>query len=39
MFRFLLYEPMHEDGIQMLRSVGEVRMASGTDEDIIIQEI
>ena len=39
MYRFLLFEPMHEAGIQVLRSVGEVRMATSTDEDTIIKEI
>jgi D-3-phosphoglycerate dehydrogenase len=39
MYRFLLYEPIHEAGIRVLRAVGEVRMASSTDEDTIVKEI
>ena len=39
MFRFLLYEPMDEAGVQVLRQAGKVRLASGTDEDTIIAEI
>jgi len=39
MLKFLLYEPMHQAGIDVLRSVGEVRMASSTDENTIISEI
>ena len=39
MYKFLLYEPMHKAGMQVLRAAGEVRMASATDEDTIIEEI
>lgn len=39
MFKFLLYEPIHEVGVQVLRAAGEVRVASSTDEDTIIKEI
>jgi len=39
MFKFLLYEPMHKAGIDVLRSVGEVRVASDTDENTIVEEI
>ncbi|MCD6518803.1 MAG: hydroxyacid dehydrogenase [Anaerolineae bacterium] len=39
MFKFLLYEPIHEVGMKVLQEVGEVRLASGTDEETIISEI
>ncbi|MBC7236801.1 MAG: hydroxyacid dehydrogenase [Chloroflexi bacterium] len=39
MFKFLLYEPIHEAGLKVLQEVGEVRLASATDEDTIIAEI
>lgn len=39
MYKFLLYEPILEVGMQVLRPMGEVRMASATDEDTIIAEI
>jgi D-3-phosphoglycerate dehydrogenase / 2-oxoglutarate reductase len=39
MFKFLLYEPIHQAGIQVLESVGEVRRLSAFDEDTIIREI
>jgi D-3-phosphoglycerate dehydrogenase len=37
--KFLVYEPIHEAGMEVLRAAGEVRMASATDEDTIIAEI
>jgi phosphoglycerate dehydrogenase-like enzyme len=37
--KFLLYEPIHEAGVQVLQAAGEVRLASGTDEESIIREI
>ena len=39
MCEFLLYEPILEVGMQVLRPVGQVRMASATDEETIIAEI
>jgi len=39
MYTFLLYEPIHEAGMKVLRSVGQVRLASNTDEDTIVAEI
>ena len=39
MFKFLLYEPIHEAGYQVLASMGEVRMASSTNEESILGEI
>jgi len=39
MYKFLLYEPIQECGLEVLRAVGEVRMASATDEESIIAEI
>lgn len=39
MFKFLLYEPIQECGLEVLRAAGEVRMASDTDEDTVISEI
>ena len=39
MYTFLLYEPIHEAGMQVLRSVGQVRLASNADEDTIVAEI
>jgi D-3-phosphoglycerate dehydrogenase len=39
MFKFLLYETIHEAGMEVLQAAGEVRLASGTDEDTIIAEI
>jgi D-3-phosphoglycerate dehydrogenase / 2-oxoglutarate reductase len=39
MFKFLLFEPIHEAGLKVLQEAGEVRMASGTDEDTLIAEI
>jgi len=39
MFKFLLYEPIHEVGMAVLRQAGEIRLASATDEDTIIAEI
>ncbi|MEA3407574.1 MAG: hydroxyacid dehydrogenase [Chloroflexota bacterium] len=39
MYKFLLYEPIHEAGLSILRGAGEVRMASSTDEETIIPEI
>lgn len=37
--KFLLFEPIHEAGLKVLSAAGEVRLASGTDEDTIIAEI
>jgi D-3-phosphoglycerate dehydrogenase len=37
--KFLLYEPIHEAGMKVLEAAGEVRLASGTDEETIIREI
>ena len=37
--KFLLFEPINEAGLQVLRSDGTVRLASATDEDTIIAEI
>ena len=39
MFNFLLYEPMHQAGVDVLNAIGNVRMASATDEDTIVAEI
>ncbi len=39
MTKFLLYEPIHAVGMTVLESVGEVILASATDEDTIIREI
>lgn len=39
MFNFLLYEPMNEAGIEVLRAVGDVRLAPATDEETILAEI
>jgi len=39
MFHFLLYEPMHQAGVDVLKTVGTVRIAPATDEDTIISEI
>jgi len=40
MFNFLVFEPMHESGMQVLRDAGNVRMASDPkDEDAIIAEV
>lgn len=39
MYRFLVFEPIQEAGLGVLRAEGEVRMASGTDEETIISEI
>jgi len=39
MANFLLYEPIHEAGLAVLREAGKVRMASATDEATIIAEI
>ncbi len=39
MYKFLLYEPIHEAGLNVLRQAGEIRMASETDEETIISEI
>ena len=39
MFNFLLYEPMNQAGVDVLKAAGTVRMASATDEDTIIAEI
>jgi len=38
-FNFLLYEPMHQAGVDVLNAIGNVRMASATDEDTIVAEI
>jgi len=38
-YNFLLFEPIHEAGIEVLESVGTIRMASATDEDTLIDEI
>lgn len=37
--QFLLFEPIHEAGMKVLTAAGEVRLASGTDEETIIAEI
>jgi D-3-phosphoglycerate dehydrogenase len=39
MFKFLLYETIHEAGMEVLNAAGTVRLASDTDEDSIIAEI
>ena len=39
MLKFLLYEPIREEGMAVLRAAGETRLASATDEDTIIAEI
>lgn len=39
MFNVLLFEPMHEDGIAILRAVSNVRFATATDEDSILAQI
>lgn len=39
MFNFFLYEPMNEEGVQILRAAGEVRFASDLGEDALIAEI
>jgi len=36
---FLLYEPIHQAGLDVLCAAGEVRRASATDEETIISEI
>lgn len=36
--KILLTEQIHEDGVKVLESVGEVILATGTDEDTIIKE-
>lgn len=38
-FKVLVYEPIREEGLEVLRSAAEVRLASATDEDTIISEI
>jgi len=38
-FRFLLLEPMHRAGIEVLEAAGQVRMATATDEDTVMREI
>jgi len=37
--KFMVTEPIHEAGMQVLRAAGEVVMASGQDEDTLIAEI
>ncbi len=39
MYKFLLFEPIHEAGLKVLQEAGEVRLASGTDEETLIAEI
>ena len=39
MWKFLLFEPIHQAGLQVLSAAGEVRIASGTNEDTLIAEI
>ncbi|MFH1086490.1 MAG: hydroxyacid dehydrogenase, partial [Chloroflexota bacterium] len=40
MFKVLLYEPIREEGVAVLREASaDVRLASATDEDTIIREI
>ena len=38
-FKFLLFEPISQVGIDVLEAVGEVRMASDTDEETLIREM
>ncbi|MBN1402389.1 MAG: hydroxyacid dehydrogenase [Anaerolineae bacterium] len=39
MFQVLLYEPIRQEGLDVLLSAAEVHLASATDEDTIIREI
>ena len=37
--KFMVTEPIHEAGLEVLRAAGEVVMASGQDEDTLIAEV
>lgn len=39
MYKFLLYEPIHQVGLDVLEEVGTVTMADATDEDSILRQI
>jgi D-3-phosphoglycerate dehydrogenase len=39
MFQVLLYEPIRQEGLDVLLSAAQVHLASATDEDTIIREI
>src|SRR4030042_6606506 len=38
-YNFLVFEPIREEGVEVLRAVGEVRYPSALDEDTLIAEI
>jgi len=39
MYNFMLFEPIHERGLRVLEEVGNVRLASATDEETLIREM